>query len=353
MRLARRLIKREKGNPGLRAQEYPQPEVRYLTLPGIDYLDVRQLADLCHECDCCLTSIGFQSGGEHNPQVARAQVREKSLIDARLITEESHTFPRRFEEVVHPANAAYLDLRNQAPFHIVNIDACGSIAAPTANHPNRLIDALFRVVELQVDTNSSRWLLFVTTDVRPESIDRQTLNRLYAVIFSNADTNDVFRDRAALLLAPGQTDIRAAVRIAAEQTGQAFLRLFALGVAKWLLDLVKEKGWDVYTHHPYCYSTGPQHDETPSMVCLAFEFLPPPPGLEDRRGVTHAKPKRDQPRENTAVRAALEVGNMIDADDEVRSDPNLRALLINDLHRLLEEAGYEREALEKLKSLQS
>ena len=244
-------------------------------------------------------------------------------------------------------------MRDRAPFHIVNIDACGSIAAPKADHPNRLIDALFRVVELQVELKSSPWLLFVTADARPQSIAQDTLASLCEVIFENADTNGEFRDKAVPLLASGQTDIRAAVGIAAKKSGQVFLQLFALGLAKWLLDLAKNKNWDMETHHPYCYSTTPRHDDTPSMVCLAFEFLPPPSGLKDRRGVTHAKPKQDQPREDTAVRAALEVGNMIDADDKMRSEPNLRALFINDLYRLLEEADYEREALEELKSLQS
>ena len=120
---SRHLIQGEKGQPGLPCPPNGDPEVRYLTLPGIDYLDVRQLADVCRELGCRLTSTGFQSGGEKNPYVARAKVREKSLIDAGHISINSHTFPRRFEDITHADSQAYRDLKRKGPFHIVNIDA--------------------------------------------------------------------------------------------------------------------------------------------------------------------------------------------------------------------------------------
>ncbi len=348
MRFARRLIERERGRPGLPVRAGSTPEVRYLTLPGIDYLDVRQLADLCRELDCCLTSIGFQSGGEGNRYVARAQVREKSLIDAGHITNRSYTFARRFEDVVHTGSQAYRDLKARGPFHIVNIDACGSIAAPAADHANRLVDALYRVVELQLELMTSRWLLFVTTDAQPGSIAQETLERLCGAIFENADTNGEFRDRATPLLGPGEADIRAAASAASERAGMGFLQLFALGLAKWILDLAKGKGWDMKTHHPYCYSTTPGQDDTPSMACLAFEFLPPSPGLRDRFGVTRAMPTANPPREDTAVRAARKVEDMANADAEIRADEALRVRMTENLREWLEEAGYEHAALEGL-----
>lgn len=348
MRHARRLIRREKGGPGLPAQTGSDPELRYLTLPGIDYLDVSQLADLCREMGCCLTSIGFQSGGEGNRHVARAQFREKSLIDAGHITNRSHTFARRFEDIVPTGSQVYRDLKARGPFHIVNIDACGSIAAPAADHANRLVDALYRVVELQLELHASRWLLFVTTDARPDSIAQQTLDRLCGAIFDNADANVSFRERAIPLFESGEEDIRAAVRLAGARPGRSFLQLFALGLAKWLLDLAHGKKWDMKTHRPYCYSTMPPQDGTPSMACLAFEFLPPLPGLHDRLRVTRAQPAPNPPREDTAVRAATKVGVMTNADAAIREDEALRARMTEKLRERLEEAGYEREALDGL-----
>ena len=340
------LIGREKGEPSLPHPLTGDPEVRYLTLPGIDYLDVRQLAEVCRELGCCLTSTGFQSGGEGNPQVARAQMREKSLIDAGHITAKSYTFARQFEDITHPNSQAYRVLKRRGPFHIVNIDACGSIAAPAADHGHRLIDAIYRIVELQLQFATGRWLLFVTADARPDSVAKETLDRLCNAVFANADVNEDFRERATPLLDPREADIRAAVERASERAGEAFLRLFSLGVAKWLLDMARGKEWDMQTHHPYCYSTMPPPDGTPSMACLAFEFLPPPPGLQDRFGVARAKPAPDPQREDTSVRAATKIVEMTNADARIKSDEALRILMTKNLRKLLEESDcYEPAAL--------
>lgn len=348
MRLSRRLIEREKGRPGLPSPPNTDPEVRFLTLPGIDYLDVRQLADVCRELGCSLTSTGFQSGGERNPYVARAQLREKSLIDAKHITSRSHTFPRKFEDIVHVDGQLYQDLRARGPFHIVNIDACGSIAAPQADHPNRLIDAVHRIVELQLAFMTGRWLLFVTADVRPDSVARGTIDGLCNAIFANASTNAEFRNRVVSLLAPGEVDIEAAVRTASARPGTTFLQLFSLGLAKWLLHFARPKNWDMKTHHPYCYSTMPGDDNTPSMACLAFEFLPPPPYLPDRFQVVRAEPAPRPEREDTSVRAADKIRGMANADLEIGSDEPLRSRMTESLRMQLAEAGYDSTLLDEI-----
>lgn len=345
---SRRLIEGEKGSPGLRKPPIGEPEVRYLTLPGIDYIDVRQLADLCREVGCCLTSIGFQSGGEKNTYVARAQLREKSLIDAGYITSDSYTYPRRLEEIVRTGSQVYRDLKSRGPFHLVNIDACGSIASPGTNHADRLIEAVYRIVELQLALKAGRWLLFVTADVRPDSIARTTLEGLCNAIFENAEENEEFRNRAAPLLDARETDIKTAAKNASERPGMAFLQLFSLGLAKWFLHLAKLKNWDMKTHHPYCYSTMPVGDETPSMACLAFEFLPPPPGLRDSFGVVRADPVPEPQREDSSIRAASKIRDMANADCKIESDNKLRVRMTTTLRNLLREAGYTSKALERI-----
>ena len=339
---SQRLIERERGEHGLPNPPEGDPEVRYLTLPGIDYLDVRQLADVCRDLGCRLTSTGFQTGAEANPHVARAQLREQSLIDAGHITAHSHTFARRLEEITHTNSQSYRDLRRRGPFHIVNIDACGSIASPAADHAHRLIDAIYKTVEIQLETMTGRWLLFVTADARPDSVARETLDRLCDAIFSNAQANENFRAQAVPLLDPEELDIR----VAAGRAGEAFLRLFSLGLAKWLLSLARDGNWDMQTHHPYCYSTMPGNDETPSMACLAFEFLPPPPGLRDRFRVARAQPALAAEREDTSVRAAEKIRDMANADFRMRTDEPLRTRMSANLRTWLEEAGYEAAVLD-------
>ena len=346
LRFSRHLIHEERGGPALREVANARPEVHYLTLPGIDYLDVRQLGELCGELGCRLTSTGFQAGGESNAHVARAQLREKSLIDAGHITGGSHTFPRRFQDIVETEGQAYHELRSRGPFHIVNVDACGSIAPPAAEHSDRLIEAVYRIVELQLQTMPGRWLLFISADVRPDSIHGDTLNRLCNAIYANADDNEEFRNVALPLLDAAEADIRAAADRACEAPGIRFLRLFSLGLAKWFLHLARGREWNLWTQYPYCYSTMPEGDDTPSMACLAFEFLPPPGGLEDRFGVVRVEPAGGDARGDAAMRAASEIGSMENADTRMREEEGLRSLMARELRRLLEEAGYDAEVLE-------
>lgn len=345
---SRRLICQEKGTPALPEHPNAEPEVRFLTLPGIDYFDVRQIADVCRESGCCLTSTGFLERDEGNRRVARAQIREQSLIDAGLITGNSHTFPRRLEDIVSTGSQAYRDLKRRGPFHIVNVDACGSIAAPSVRDGNRLIEAVYRIVELQLELNRGRWLLFVTADVRPDSVAERTLNQLCNAIFQNAEANEEFRNRTLPLLDPEGTDLRAAAEVAAGEAGATFLRLFGLGLAKWFLGLARSKNWDMKTHHPFCYSTMPRGDETPSMACLAFEFLPPSPGLLDPHRVVLARPAPGRRHADTSIRAAEKMEGMANADYRLREDDPLRAQLTETLRNLLEEAGYVPAALAEI-----
>ena len=127
-----------------------------------------------------------------------------------------------------------------------------------------------------------------------------------------------------------------------------FLRLFSLGLAKWFLHLAREREWDMRTRYPYCYSTMPEGDDTPSMACLAFEFLPPLGGLQDPFNVVRAEPARGPGREDAAIRAATEIGAMENADSRMREDEGLRIRMTRDLRRLLEEAGYGADVLEEM-----
>ena len=351
IRLSRQLIKGERGRSRPSVQNRVETEVRYLTLPGIDYIDVRQLADVCREFDCSLTTTGFHPGEERNPRVARAKLREKALIDAGHISHRSHTFARRFEDISDTGSDAYRDIKRRLPFDIVNVDACGPLAPSPAGHARRLVEAVYRMVELQFQFMTGRWLLFVTTDVRRESIARQTLDKFRSVIFKNADTNDNFRHVAGLLFGAGAVDIRAAVQAASERTDLVFLKLFSLGLAKWLLHLAREKMWDMETHDSYCYSTRPENDARPSMACLAFEFLPPAPGLEDPFAVVRVPPAPSPERGDTSVRAAEKVRDMADADERIASDSELRRRMTQILRECLEEAGYGAEALARLEAL--
>ena len=344
-----RLINRLKGRPGLLATADRPPDVRFLTLPGIDYLDVRLLADVCRKSGCSLTSIGYIAGNEQNPNTARAKIREQSLINSGYITSSSHTFPSGFEEIAPSGGQAIRDLERKGPFHIVNVDVCGTIAPPSATHPKRIIDAIYRLVESQLTWSAHRWLLFITVDVRPRSIDSETLGKFWKAVLHNANQDSDFRDAVLSKLGETQSDVKAVLTDATSTGGYDFLRVFALGFAKWLIHLARSKQWSILTHSAYCYSTSGTPNHVPTMPCLAFEFTPPPRSLTDSFGVTRAQPSpSNTPNDNTAIRAVEKVAAMDDLDHLMRQDQSLRHEMVSRTKELLEEAGYDDDALNSL-----
>lgn len=346
--LSRRLIRKEKNRPGLQTPAEGEPEVRYLTLPGIDYLDVRMLADLCSEQGCCLTSVGFLSGDEKtNRNVARAKVREFDLIGAKFITGNSETYYRRIEEIAD-GGQAYNILQRKGPFHIVNIDACGSIAPPTASRATRLIEAIFRIVEFQLGNKTGHWLLFISTDIRPNSLNQDTFSQMRETIFTNARVSKLFGEKVLSMFGKNDVEIETVIADAANSSGEEFLKVFALSISKWLLHLARNKNWNMTTHNTYCYSTERKGNHTPTMVCLGFEFMPPQRGLTDPHSIVRVKPADDNELDNTSIRAADKTADMENVDLRMDSCCELRKKLTNQVRRLLEEARYDQAALDSL-----
>lgn len=320
-------------------------EIRYLTLPGIDYLDVRMLGDACKEAGCELISTSFLAAQEGNPVRARAQFREESLKQAGHLSDNSITLSSRLEEVAFSTSQAYLSLKKRAPFDIVNMDACGSIALPDAAKSGRLLDALHRLVELQFNTRTTNWLLFLTTDARPETLSPELSAAFKEAIVENAAHGNDFRDGAYQLF-----DISLDVALPVGLTDAAadadrFLRFYSLGLAKWLLKNSSAQNWEVKTLNCFFYSTSPANDPRPTMASLAFEFIKRPVALQDQFGVANAASAAYQPPENYSLRALRMATEMEDLDSRMMAEPGYRDELATRTKALLAEAGYQAETL--------
>ena len=343
---SRRMLIDVKEEPEFQNTESGVPEVRYLTLPGIDYLDVRLLAELCGELDCRLTSTGFLAGDQTFESIAQANFREDSLIKAQYITDRSYTFNKQIEEVASQKSQAYRELFGRGPFHIVNIDACGSIAAPSKHEAHRLIAAIHSILEYQFLNKAGRWLLFVTTDARHDSIASDTLNNLLQTIVTNAEENNEFRIETLSLLDPNGTDLETVLNVASQNSGEKFLKLFSLGFAKWLIHLARNQSKIVRTHTTYCYSTSAYGKSIPTMACLAFEFRQPP-ALVDNHKVVDRPPASDNSLD-TSIRAVNKVADMVNLDCRMKSCNTLRTEMTARIRNLLEEIGYSPSALDQL-----
>lgn len=346
--LSSRVIVKSKGTPALPQQVGGTHEVKYLTLPGSDLLDVEMLGGIARELGCTLTSVGFLAGAVGNATTARAELRREGLIEAGVISERSYTFNRRIEEITTKSSAAYRDMRTRGPYHVINLDACGSIAPPNAPNNNRLIQVVHTLVEYQFDTFRGRWLLLLTSDVRAEQFDEDVMQRLLLAIRLNCQQLPGFADGVKLFLGNHGNDIDAALQTYIAGGIDNFMRVFSLGFGKWLLGLAREAGWDMKMHNAFCYSTTPDGDDRATMPCMAFEFRPPAVGLVDPVGIAVAPPPAVPEYAARALIVLEKIEGMENLDERMTANPEERAQLVQDTRDRLANIGYSAEALQDL-----
>ena len=318
--------------------------LNYLTLPGIDHFDVEILGELAKSRELRLNATGFLSEAGRDPVKARSQVRADTLIKRGLIEDTSITFPSRFEEISGLNSQAYREIKSRAPFHIINIDACGSIAAPTAHHSDRIIDALHRLIELQIGVIRDPWLLYLTTDIREDNLSENVKKALEEAIRENAALSDKFNEGTIAYFGMDGDDLETALAGASDEPAK-FVSKFSLGFAKWLLHIADSQKWDLKCRSFFCYSTTPKDDDRVSMPCLAFEFRPRPIILEDRFGVVEPhNPNPPEPHDYSIV-ALNKTQNMLNVDTLLANNEGLRIEFAKKQRALLQNAGYQPIAL--------
>ncbi|MBA4049993.1 MAG: hypothetical protein C0464_03185 [Cyanobacteria bacterium DS2.008] len=348
VKLSSRLIDRVLGTPTLPTQLDGRHEVKYLTLPGLDYLDVEMVAHNVKTRNCILTSIGFLENSVGNAASARAELRQESLVRSGTISDRSHTFNRRIQEITKKSSPAYRELKNKGPFHVINLDACGSMALPGTPNENQMINVIHTLLEYQFGTCKGRWLLFVTTDVRQEQFSEETIARLHQSVKSNALQSNDFLQAALQFFGIPDVEIEDAIQQYVNGGSDHFMMSFALGFGKWLLALAREKDWDMKMHSSYCYSTTPEGDDRASMPCMAFEFIPPEVQLIDPFGVVPIAVPNTPKYAERSLRVLEKVATIDNLDDRLKADDALRQELLIETKFHLERIGYSDEALQSL-----
>lgn len=348
LRLTENLVDHQKGTPALPQLPGGSHELRYLTLPGSDMIDVEMMGELAISKGAKLTSVGFLAGSETNPSTARAEVRRETLIESGLISDRSYTLSRRIEEIAIKASSTYREFKSRGPYHAINLDACGSVAPPASFGNESIVQVIHTIMEYQFAHFSGRWLLFLTCDVRQEQFDQETMERLLLAIRSNANAYQQFRDRTVEMIERDDEDLQAALNGYASSSEAAFLKMFCVGIGKWMLGMAREAGWDLKMHPAFCYSTTPEGDQRLTMPCLAFEFRPPLGGLPDPVGIGNALPTAQPQYEDRAMLVLDRVSEIEDLDRRMAENADEREALAEETRHILRRIGYSEQAINQV-----
>jgi hypothetical protein len=320
--------------------------LRCLVIPGDDLLDMRALWTDISPLDCFIHYLGFNEGHGSAEVGTDVHVANNGVTSLPGVLPDSQVLRDRFETIASTTSPAYRYLRQYGPYHIVNLDLCGSMFPNTEQDVEPYFTAVNRLLEYQFASQKTNWLLLITTMVKPAAVDHKRMQILCKPTKENFDANTVFADkfskvvpRASLEGGDGSVDL-------AVLSEEEMIRLFGVALGKWLLRLGQSPSpkWTVGMRRSYQY--GINEEKGAELLSLAYEMIPNIAPPVDATGMsTLSTAARTFPSEaSCAVKLVESVSNIVDVDAKLAEDSVLWGALREEAADLMASAGFDRDA---------
>jgi len=319
-------------------------KLRYFTLPGPDLLDVRMLTDVCHPLNIQIEYFGFDVAAEQDLDPPADTVvdgawinAESALRQAGKVSSGALILPDRLEDLAVETSQAASQLRQRPPFDVINIDACDHLAYRPQGRTQNTFDALRALLRHQMSSRLP-WLLFVTTRVEPSLLGEPQLEFQRAIAQNLALGGD-FGERLAETLEAEQNKLGSAIAGAWVVHGPKFLKLYSVGLAKFLLQFFHgQPNLPANVELASCYAYR-VHNDQPDMLALAFRIIPDPPrvfspGVGGAAVIPNLEPQR-------ASRIAVRAARLQDLDHVLEHDADVRDEAVTGTEALLSAANYD------------
>lgn len=320
--------------------------LRCLVIPGDDLLDVRALhRDLASQ-GVWLRYLGFNESHGSDHVDTRVHISNNAVTSMERVARDSRVIADRFQSIAKPESQAYRYLKEYGPFHVVNLDFCGSLFPNSESSSGPYFDAIHQLLAYQFANQTTGWLLFVTTAIKPAKVDEAEFQKLCVPARENYLAHAEFATKVGEVI-PRSIFENSAGRVDLANIDEvAMISLFGVALGKWLLKLGHSASptWTIEMRRSFRYSISESNGAV--MLSLAFEFqrnvVPP----TDRAGVSSVtNPPLKVPSEaSAATKLASSVGGIKDVDDILRQDVQLHTALRDAQAELLAEAGYDRDA---------
>lgn len=323
--------------------------LRYFTLPGADLLDVRVLAEACSAHGTQIEYFGFDIGARRTEGAVPGEpiitgpwtAAESALRQAGRITGRAVILPDRLEDIAQLNSHAAGQLSQQRPFDVVNLDACDNLAFKPEGRSHSTFDALDILLRHQMEAKQP-WLLFITTRVDPGLLSDAGL-KFQAAISKNLElSSDRFRPALADALESGIDTLASELAAAWTTLDQRFLKLFAIGLGKHLLQFYHNQPnlpskVELASLYAYRVRAG-----EPDMLALAFRITPGglrvmPAGIGGATVVTSLEV-------DSALYVVEQAVKLQDLDEAIEAEPKLKEEAVAGTEGLLEDANYDLEA---------
>jgi len=320
--------------------------LRCLVIPGPDLLDVRALCRDVKSLNCLIRYLGFNSSAGSDQHGTNLHVANNAVASMPTVSPHSVVAHDRFESISKTTSQAYRYLKDNGPYHVVNLDLCGSMFPNVESEFSGYYEALHSLLNYQFNNQTSEWLLFITTMVEPRKVDQIHLQKLCKKTRDNVIEHHEFAECVATIFPSSAfTGTNDDVNVS-DFSEEQMISLFGVAFGKWLLALCQtaDPKWSIAMRSVYQYKIS----ENAGAVMLSFAFelkrnVTPP---IDQTGMSNLQPSaRTFPDEKTcAIKAAKVVSKRQNVDDLLNNDEVLKTELKLAQADLLDSAGYDREA---------
>lgn len=320
--------------------------LRCLVIPGDDLLDIRALWRDTSDLNCTIRYLGFNESHGSGQQGTRIHVANNAVTSLDRVVRDSQVIPDRFERITNAQSQARRYLRSYGPYHVINLDFCGSIFPNTQNDSVPYYDAIHQMLRYQFAEQTANWLLFITTEVQPSIASSEKLLPFSKLTRDNFDAHPEFREGVGAFIPTTAFEAGDEPVELAQLTDDQITKLFGVSLGKWLIKLCHsaKPQWTVEMRRSYQYSIN--EDKGAVMLALAFEFTPNITPPVDQSGIStlEVNPRKFANEKECAVKIAQRVAAIQDVDVRLEEEPDLKRKLIEDHANLLNSAGFDRAA---------
>jgi hypothetical protein len=318
-------------------------ELRYLTLPGDDLLDVRHIHDeICIDHDLKLRYLGFNtSATTRDPSGSAMNSSIFAIRQLKNVHHESRVIVEDIRKVGVERSVSWQTVRQAGKFHAVNLDLCGGFADGVSG-PG--LASYFRALDWIMSNQGSSQeesLLFLTTRIDESSISDSSHEAL------NSLTVQLLKDCARYAEQMEQAFGMSQDIGARELENQiASPTLFVLGLISWLTMCAIRNGLSVSVKSLMSYRTGSDHGDD-DIISIALRLKPNPMLHPDPTGLSVApslQPTADQKLCSQSDGVPARVSETRRVDEMLKTDYALFQAAYASAAKLLGESGYDEAA---------
>lgn len=314
--------------------------LKYLSLPGIDLLDIRYMHQrICQKQGRDLRFLGFnseaQKGNSADVQlnISLDEVRQLSNIDSL-----SEVIRDDFRMIANEKSLAWRRATSLGPFDVANIDLCRGLASDTPSSPDRrtMYRALERLISIQA-RNSRPWLMFITTRVNRGAFDSEAEGKILEIYRDHAGKCGGFLSACREFITgnPVEIDILTC-------KDRDYFNVMIVAFAKWLSRLIKAQNpsTKVALVSVFGYKINPS-SSCEDMVSFAIRSEPLSVEIDDPLAPIPAQQTYQKIDCTTALQIARRIKKFGNIDEILFVKSRLRESLIAETSALLELARYD------------